>query len=302
MTELAGGVTILAAVPQRPRCRSPNRRGDAALLFTTAGQFVHYDLSSNRYAASPFGAVRSGPLAVPASSPWPEAARAATRTPLLAIRSRLGIAVRATGVRAVLLYASRIEWRGAADFDAPDQLSDAIKAALADLPKHRVRPRVVLALGPRWAMTRRLPTLIPLAATHAATAVIRCNPGTFFHHRSPLLIAESGRGIDGAVWCAALEQTVVGDAIAALTARGLRLHAATTSVAALAQGRTGAWCLVDGSDALVVESVRGRLRTIRRVDPLAASAIRDGFSEARDAARWTGSTFTWRPRRGTPLR
>ena len=210
--------------------------------------------------------------------------------------------MRATGVRAVWLDGSRIEWRGAAEFDAPDRLSDAIKAALADLPKHRVRPRVVVALGPRWAMIRRVPMLVPLSGIHAATAVIRCNPQTFFHYRSPLLIAESGRGTDGAVWCAALERTVVGDAIAALGARGLRLHAATTSVAALTQGRTGAWCLVDGSDALLVETVRGRLRTIRRVDPVSAPAVRDGFSEARDAARWRGSSFTWRPRRGAALR
>lgn len=210
--------------------------------------------------------------------------------------------MRATGIRAVLLRGSRIEWRGAADFDTATQLRDAIATALAHLPTLRVRPRVVVALGPRWAMVRRVPMLTPAAATHAATAVIRCNPETFFHHRSPLLIAESGRGVDGAVWCAALEQSVVGDAIAALAARGLRLHAATTSIAAVAHGRTGAWRLVDGSDALVVESVQGRLRMIRRLDPLAATSLGDGFSEACDAARWTGSTFTWRPRRGAPLR
>jgi hypothetical protein len=263
---------------------------------------VHHDLSSNRYTASRIPTARSDNLALTAANPWPVPARATIRTPLLAIRARLGIAVRANGIRAVWLQGSRVEWRGAANFDTPAHLSDAINAALADLPKHRVRPRVVVALGPRWAMLRRLPALVPVAATHAATAIIRCNPRTFFHTRSPLLIAESGRGADGAVWCAALEQTVIRDAIAALAARGLRLHAATTSIAALAQRRTGTWCLVDGSDALVVESVRGKLRAIRRIDPLAAPGFRDGFSEARDAARWTGSTFTWRPRRGAPVR
>lgn len=263
---------------------------------------MHYDLSSNRYAASRIPTARSDGLALTTANPWPAAAGATIRMPLLAVRGRLGIAVRANGIRAVWLQGSRIEWRGAANFDTPAQLSDAISAALADLPKHRVRPRVVVALGPRWAILRRLPALVPETATHAATAVIRCNPRTFFHTRSPLLIAESGRGVDGAVWCAALEQTVVGDVIAALAARGLRLNAATTSIAALAQRRTGSWYLVDGSHALVVESVRGKLRAIRHVDPLAAPGFRDGFSEARDAARWTGSTFTWRPRRGALVR
>ena len=263
---------------------------------------MYYDLSSKRYAASPIFSSRSGTPAIATSNSWPDAARSAIRMPSLSVRDRLGIAVRATGIRAVWLRGSHVEWRGAADFDTPAQLTVAITAALADLPRHRLRPRVVVALGPRWAMVRRVPTLIPVATPHAATTVIRCNPQTFFQHRSPLLIAESGSGIDGAVWCAALEQTVVHDAMAALGARGLRLHAATTSIAAVAHGRTGTWRLVDGSDALVVESLRGRLRAIRRVDPLAASAVHDGFSEARDAARWTGSSFTWRPRRGAPQR
>ncbi|MGH7621274.1 MAG: hypothetical protein ACREMU_02955 [Gemmatimonadaceae bacterium] len=263
---------------------------------------MYYDLSSNRYATSPIAAAWSGDPAPAASTPWPKAARTAIRTPLFSIRARLGIAVRATGIRAALLHGSRIEWRGAADFDAPAQLSEALRAALADLPSHRVRPRVVVALGPRWAMIRRVLALAPTDATRAATAVIRCNPRAFFHHRSPLLIADTARGIDGAVWCAALEQAVVGHTIAALAERGLRLYAATTSIAAVAHGRTGAWSIVDGSDALVVESVRGRLRAIRHVDPLAARAVGDGFSEACDAARWTGSTFTWRPHRGAPLR
>lgn len=263
---------------------------------------MHYDPSSQRYVASPTATVPGARATIAAFTPWPDAARTTISTPLLAMRSRLGIAVRATGIRAVLLQSSRIEWRGAADFDSAAQLRDAIEAALDHLPKHRLRPRVVVALGPRWAMIRRVPMLTPVAATRAATAVIRCNPETFFHHRSPLLIAESGRGADGAVWCAALEQSVVGDAIAVLAARGLRLHAATTSIAAVAQGRTGAWGLVDGPDALVVESVQGRLRTIRRVDPIAATSFGDGFSEACDAARWTGSMFAWRPGRGAQLR
>jgi hypothetical protein len=93
-----------------------------------------------------------------------------------------------------------------------------------------------------------------------------------------------------------LEQSVVEDAIVALASRQLRLSAATTTVAALARRRTGAWCLVDGSDALVIESDRGRLRSVRRADSFAAPILRDGFDEARDAARCTNGPFTWRPR------
>src|SRR6185437_2909412 len=123
-----------------------------------------------------------------AFTPWPDAARTTISTPLLAMRSRLGIAVRATGIRAVLLQSSRIEWRGAADFDSAAQLRDAIEAALDHLPNHRLRPRVLVALGPRWAMIRRVPMLTPVDPPRAATAVIPSHPETFLHHRPPLLI------------------------------------------------------------------------------------------------------------------
>ena len=268
------------------------------MLFTPFWSVVRHVDGTQRHSASPIVAKNRSTRVARWTAASAGDRRSALAAHTLVGRIRVGIAVRATGVRIVCTRGAHVAWRAAAEFDAPDGVRGAIESVLRSLPSFHVRPRVVVALGPRWALTRRLATPIAATTLRMATTIIRSNPQTFFHHRAPLLIAESASGIDGVVWVAALAQSIVSDAVAALAASDLRLHAATTSVAALARGRTGAWRLIDGPDALVVESDRGRLRSVRRIDGGAGAAPRDGFNEAVDAARWRGSALAWRPGRG----
>ena len=206
-----------------------------------------------------------------------------------------GIALRATSVHAVYVRRGRVVWRDAESFGERADLRAAVERVLERAPRKR-RDRAVVALGPRWAQTKRVVGLSESAAPRAATDVIRANCAAFFLHPSPLLVADACRAADGAVWCAAFDKGVVDDVVHALEQHHLRASVVMPSVAALARHRAGEWSFVDGGDSLLITSERGHITSCRRDFAARTSVeVHDEAAAALAAAERRRTPLCWRP-------
>jgi hypothetical protein len=93
----------------------------------------------------------------------------------------LGIAVGADRIRAVALKAGRIVAATEAEVGPGDSLSAAITELLSGAPLPRFpRPRVVVAMGPSLAQTRRIAGLPPLEDGKLLAEMVREGSGKFF--------------------------------------------------------------------------------------------------------------------------
>lgn len=186
------------------------------------------------------------------------------------MRQSVGIAVGEGRLRAVVLRAGRVSAATEVELEEGDALPDAVAGLLAALPVARVpRPRVVVAIGPARAQTRRLTGLPPFRDAKLVAQVVRESAGKFFLRNGHPLVTTGARIEEpGTAWCAALDAETVRQAAAGVRTAGLRVDAFVPAVAALphalAPGRA-LWR--DGSAALEVEMEMGELASVRRLPP-----------------------------------
>jgi len=124
---------------------------------------------------------------------------------------RVGIGIGASGVRAVAVRRNRVVWCGEHVPDAPEDWATALSALLARVPSRRpFRPRVVVALGPRYVQVKRLEGLPPVRDQRALDAMVRESAQRFFLVNGvPLDVSGVWHAPEGVAWAAAFERTAV---------------------------------------------------------------------------------------------
>lgn len=144
-----------------------------------------------------------------------------------------------------------------------------VKARLPRFP----RPRVVVALGPSLAQTRRVGGLPPLVDPRIVSRLVREGSSRFFLHRGGPLLTTGVRIVEpGTVWAAALDESTVRSAEAMCARAGLKLVAFVPSVSVLGRGLEDAHVLWrDGSVAAELEHDDGILTRARLLGAPASS-------------------------------
>jgi hypothetical protein len=136
-------------------------------------------------------------------------------------------------VRSVALRAGRIAWaleRARAD----EPLARTIEQVLADAPIARwPRPRVIAAVGPAHAQTKRLAGLPPVSDTSRVGDVVRESTSRFFLKNGVPLVTTWRPSADGVPWAAAVEQPVLEAIESACRARRVKLAAIVPTVSVL---------------------------------------------------------------------
>jgi hypothetical protein len=198
------------------------------------------------------------------------------------MRQNVGIAIGGGHIRAVVVRGGRVAAATEARIAPGESVSGSVAELLAGAPLPRLpRPRVVVALGPALAQTRRLSGLPPLDDPRAVAQLVREGAGRFFLRNGKPLVT-TGVRVDGpgAAWCAALDDETVRQAAAGVRAAGLRVDAFVPSVAALAHaGADGRLAWRDGDAVAEVELAGGRLAAVRRLPAAAATASADDTAE-----------------------
>jgi hypothetical protein len=195
------------------------------------------------------------------------------------MKQTVGIAIGGGSIRAVVVRGGRVAAATEAALAPDEPLSGAVAELLAGAPLPRLpRPRVVVALGPALAQTRRLAGLPPLDDPRAMAQLVRESAGRFFlRNGRPLVTTGVRMDGPGAAWCAALDHETVRQAAAGVRQAGLRADAFVPAVAALAhagaEGRLG-WR--DGDTVSEIEFAAGALVSVRR---LPAAAVEDAGDE-----------------------
>lgn len=183
------------------------------------------------------------------------------------MRVTLGIAVGADRIRAVLLNGGRVAAATEAQVGPGDSLSAALAELLSGAPLPRFpRPRVVVALGPALAQTRRIAGLPPLGDGRMLAQVIREGAGKFFLRNGVPLATTGVRVVEpGTVWAAALDERAVREVEAGCRVAGLRVDRFVPSVAVLGRGLVAEQVLwPDGGAVAEVVLEGGELRSVRR--------------------------------------
>lgn len=230
--------------------------------------------------------------------------------------SRLGIAVRARSVAAVLVRGERCVWQSHVSFDQSESVSGAIARLLSAMPPARVgRRRVVVAIGPHAVQTKRLHGLRDVARQRQLVAAVRENVDAMFLQREGVLVVPSIlQTQDGATIAAAFELELLGEIAAVLRAKKLRLVTATPTVvalAALAPNDSFDWSDEDERLHMLVISRGGELHDVRRLldtalattdagSPaafIAAQAMSDYVDAYAAAVLRRRPTLGWRPER-----
>lgn len=187
----------------------------------------------------------------------------------------LGIAIGADRVRAVALRAGRIVAATEAEVGPADSLSAAVAELLAGAPLPRFpRPRVVVALGPSLAQTRRIAGLPALEDERMLAQVVREGAGKFFLRNGVPLATTGVRIVEpGTVWAAALDQRAVGAVEAGCRAAGLRVHRFVPAVAVLGRALADEHVLWPDAGAVAeVWLAGGELQSVRRLSAAHAPA------------------------------
>jgi hypothetical protein len=243
------------------------------------------------------------------------------RTRLSVRRARLtiGLGIGRESMRAVALRGDRIVWaleraRG------EESLAHAIGQLLADAPLTRwPRPRIIAAVGPSHAQTKRLVGLPVVSDVSQLDTVVRESASRFFLRNGVPLVTTCRAGVDGAPWGAAIERPVLEAIERACRGHRVTLSAVvpTVAVLALAVERESDSAQVIWRDGDLRSEVTAEGRTliaVRRASTescgdmdvtTASSALRaldpDGwrFADALGAARarpW--AVLAWHPSRG----
>jgi hypothetical protein len=206
----------------------------------------------------------------------------------------LGIAVGADRIRAVALRAGRIVAATEAEVGPGDSLSAALAELLAGVPLPRFpRPRVVVALGPTLAQTRRIAGLPPLEDGKLLAQVVREGAGKFFLRNGVPLVTTGVRVVEpGTVWAAALDERAVRAVEAGCRTAGVRVDRFVPAVAVLGRGLSGTHLLwPDGGAVAEVRLQGGELESVRRLS--AAQAPVSEPPAAIPALAWLGE-HGWR--------
>ncbi|HEU4882496.1 MAG TPA: hypothetical protein VFT45_09635 [Longimicrobium sp.] len=188
----------------------------------------------------------------------------------------LGIAVGADRIRAVTLRAGRIVAATEAEVGAGDSLSAAVAELVAAVPLPRFpRPRVVVALGPSLAQTRRIAGLPPLEDAGLLAQVVREGAGKFFLRNGVPLVVTGVRVVEpGTVWAAALDERAVRAVEAGCRTAGVRVDRFVPAVAVLGRGLGGEHLLwPDGGAVAEVRLRGGELESVRRLAAAQAPAV-----------------------------
>ena len=181
---------------------------------------------------------------------------------------RIGIAVASDAVRAVCVRDSAVIWAGRSPLGG-DVTIDTATVRLLDgmkLPRWP-HPRVVVAVGPRHAQTKRLTGLPALGDTRALAKVVSEGAGRFFLKNG---VALSTTGVrltaPGEGWASAIEEPIVRELTALCRRRRLTLVGFVPSVAVVARGLTGdtiAW--TDGDVVAELALEKDTLAGMRRL-------------------------------------
>lgn len=181
---------------------------------------------------------------------------------------RIGIAVASDAVRAVCVRDSAVVWAGQSRLEG-DVTIHAATIRLLDamtLPRWP-HPRVVVAVGPRHAQTKRLTGLPALGDARALAKVVSEGAGRFFLKNG---VALSTTGVrltaPGEGWASAIEEPIVRELTTLCRRRKLRLVGFMPSVAVVGRGLTGdtiAW--TDGDVVAELALEKNNLAGIRRL-------------------------------------
>lgn len=233
-------------------------------------------------------------------------------------RLTLGLGIGRDAVRAVALRGGRIAW-ALERVRADEPLARTIGLVLAEAPLPRwARPRVVAAVGPSHAQTKRLVGLPPVQDAARLGGIVRESASRFFLKNGVPLVTTCRQAADGAPWGAALEQPVLEAIEEACRTRRVRLEAIVPTVSVLGRiaddpSGTGRTRWRDGELLVDLTFEAGDLMMVRRAgdapdltsDECARSAMLgvlgpDGsrFADALGAARVRLDTVpAWRGRR-----
>ena len=179
--------------------------------------------------------------------------------------TRLGVAIGASEVRAVLVENGKVRWESSEAVDG--SMDSALDALLRSAPLRRwQRPRVHVAIGPAFAQLRRVHGLPP-ADTRTLERVVRESAGRFFLRNGvPISTSSVRRDADGSIWAAAFDDPVLHEVEAACARRGLKVSRFLPSVAALRHAPRGAHVRWQDGDAIVEASFDDcRLADARRL-------------------------------------
>ena len=190
---------------------------------------------------------------------------------------RIGIAVASDAVRAVCVRDTAVVWAGQSPL-ADDVSLDTATGRLLDamtLPRWP-HPRVVVAIGPRYAQTKRLTGLPALGDARALAKVVSEGAGRFFL-RNGVALATTGVRLTapGEGWASAIEEPIVRELTATCRRRKLALVGFVPSVAVVGRGLTGdaiAW--KDGDVVAELALEKDNLAGMRRLPSTGEGAAR----------------------------
>jgi len=206
--------------------------------------------------------------------------------------TRLGISITRAECAAVIVQRGGVRWRGRVVRGQGQGVRAAVAELVSAAPKRRSGIRVVVALGVSYAQIKKIGGLPSTMRADLASTLVRENVAAFFLRSSPrLVVTKVQRGDDGSAWSAALDGTLVDDAIDGLRENGLRAVAFVPEpVAMLAALPPGSHRVVDGdvvaeftiADARTIRQFR-RARAVQQPKQDSRAAV---FLERRASARW----------------
>ena len=181
---------------------------------------------------------------------------------------RIGLGIGSDAVRAVCVRDSALLWAREVPLADGDSIEIATGRLLDTMTLPRwPRARVVVAVGPRHAQTKRLTGLPELRDPRALARVVSEGTSRFFL-RNGVPLATSGvrRTGPGEGWATAIEEPVMCDVASVCRRRGLSLVGFVPTVAVIGRALTGdrlVW--EDGDVAAELTLKSGVLEQIRRI-------------------------------------
>ncbi|HKV50233.1 MAG TPA: hypothetical protein VJO52_03455 [Gemmatimonadaceae bacterium] len=200
---------------------------------------------------------------------------------MIALRPRLGLGIGGRRVSAVLLDGDTVRWAAARPRSDEEPLARALGALLADCPRSRLRPPVVIAaIGPKATQLKRVSDLPPLAEPAALAAVVREHASRFFLKNGvPLLFSGARATSPTSAWVAAFEEPVVRAIIDACAARSLTLHSVIPTAVALRFATSEETVVWNDDDVdITVTYAHGALSSMRSAPGTSGSAARPAFA------------------------